>query len=349
MPGLGVFSFYPADNFSASLNYNQTLYDFGKTAKSVAYENQSKDLVNMSGTQLKQKLSLAVVNIYYSIVFLQEALKIKDEQISTLNQHLHFIEKKVATGSATQYELLTTQVRISAIENQKTDVLTAIKVQCSQLNSLLGKPENTALLVKKELQTIETVVPTDSLMNLAVKSRNEIKMAAQKTMLSELHYKTVGMQNNPVFNVFASGGVKNGYTPNINEQKMNYVLGLGLRIPLFDASRTKYSRMQAKTEIESSKEDAELCRRNIANEVVESQANISSALQKITQSELQLQQAQKAYHLAETSFKSGVITNLELLDSSTSLSEAGLSVLKAKIDYSLSILKLKIAVGVAIY
>ena len=72
-------------------------------------------------------------------------------------------------------------------------------------------------------------------------------------------------------------------------------------------------------------------------------------MQKITQSELQQKQAQQAYTLAETSFRSGVITNIELLDASTSLSEAGLSVLKAKIDYSLSLLKLKIALGEKIY
>ena len=85
------------------------------------------------------------------------------------------------------------------------------------------------------------------------------------------------------------------------------------------------------------------------NEVIESQANIESALEKIKQSELQLQQAQQAYNLAETSFKDGVITNLELLDTSTSLSESGLSVLKAKIDYSVSFLKLKISLGEKIY
>jgi outer membrane protein len=37
-----------------------------------------------------------------------------------------FVEKKAATGSATNYEILTTKVRISAIENQKTDLLNAL-------------------------------------------------------------------------------------------------------------------------------------------------------------------------------------------------------------------------------
>ena len=90
-------------------------------------------------------------------------------------------------------------------------------------------------------------------------------------------------------------------------------------------------------------------KRNISNEVVESRANALSALKKVKQSELQLQQATQAYELAEVSYKSGTITNLDLLDSYTALSESKLGLFKTKIDYTVSLLKLKIATGEQIY
>jgi outer membrane protein TolC len=70
---------------------------------------------------------------------------------------------------------------------------------------------------------------------------------------------------------------------------------------------------------------------------------------KINQFELQLSQALKAYSLAETSFKSGTITNLDLLDANTSVSESRLMLLKSRIDYAASIYKLKAALGERIY
>lgn len=348
-PGLGTFQFNPAENYSASLDYRQTIYDFGKTSKSVDLEKENRELVNITSSQIKQKLSSGVVSIYYAIVYLQEAVKIKDEELRTLKEHLSFVEKKKITGSATQYEVLTTQVRISTTENQKTDLLNALKVQVCQLNSLLGQPEKTTLLVKKELQPIQGISSTDSLLNQALKARPEMKFAQQKIAVSEMKYKTVGNQNNPVFSFNASGGVKDGYAPDLNKGTWNYAVGVGLKIPLFDANKVKYTKVQVKADIESNKEDLELARRGIVNEVVEEQANLQSSLEKIQQSELQHKQAKEAYGLAETSFKSGVITNLELLDSSTSLSEADLSLLKSKIDYSLNLLKLKIALGQNIY
>jgi len=343
------FSLFPANNYSASLDYSQTIFDFGKTSKTINVENQSKEMVNTSTELLKQRLSLSVVNIYYAIVFLQEAIAIKDKELYNLNEHLHYIEKKKETGSATQFEVLTTKVRISTIENQKTDLLNSLKVQICQMNSLLGQSDKSNLLVKKEIQQIQVLNSTDDLLTSADKTRNELKMAKQKTELSQLKYQVVNNQYMPSLKFYASGGIKNGLFPDMYKGTWNFAVGAGLHIPIFDANRTKYSLLQVKADIESNKDDVELTHRTIVNEVVESQANIESALEKIKQSELQLQQAQQAYNLAETSFKDGVITNLELLDTSTSLSEAGLSVLKAKIDYSVSFLKLKISLGEKIY
>jgi outer membrane protein len=349
LPGYGTFSFYPDDNFSAAVNYNQLIYDFGKTSKNVNYEVQNRELVNMSAEALKQKLSLSVINVYYSIVFLQEAIRIKNEQINTLNEHLSYIEKKEETGSATKYEILTTQVKISSLENQRTDLQTVLKTVGCQLNSLLGEPVKNVYLLKRELKAVIPLESTDSLLALATLMRPEMKLAIQKTELAELRRKIVNSQNNPSVNFFASGGVKNGYTPDINKGKANYAVGVGLKIPVYDAGRKKNNIAQAEADIESSRDDEELSRRSVVNDVIENQANIEAAIQKISQSELQLQQAKQAYALAEVSFKSGVITNLELLDSSTSLSEAGLAVLKARIDYSQSFMSLKISLGEHIY
>ena len=48
IPNLGSFELYPVDNYSASLNYEQNIYDFGKTAKNVEYANEIKNLSQLS-------------------------------------------------------------------------------------------------------------------------------------------------------------------------------------------------------------------------------------------------------------------------------------------------------------
>jgi Outer membrane protein len=349
LPGLGTFQLYPADNYSASLNVNQQIYDFGKTDKNITFENQSKVLSQLSLEQLKQKLSLSLIGNYYSIVYLQEAINIKNEELKTLREHLAFVEKKAATGSATQYEILTTKVRISNIENQKTDLETNLKVLQCQLNSYLGESQQANVLLKKDIHAPEILESADALSVKAMGQRDELRIARQRSMMVDTRLKMVNVQNNPVLNLFATGGYKNGYTPELGDPKANYAVGLSFKLPIFDANRSKYNRQQVQTDLRGVDQDTELARRNIVNEVVENRASVDAALKKIAQSELQLQQAQQAYKLADTNFMAGTITNLDLLDSSTSLAESRLAVMKSRIDYTVSLLKLKIALGERIY
>ena len=349
IPDLGKFSFTPHDNYSAAFNVNQTIYDFGKTEKGIQIEQEAKELNRQTVEQVKQKLSQVVIANYYTLVYLQEAIKIKVEQLKTLNEHLHYIKKKQETGSATQYEILTTQVRQSTIENQKTDLETALKVQVCQLNSLLGLPETTVQQVKTELNIPLTNLQNDSLMARAMRNRDEMKLAAEKAKLANLRYSLTGMQNKAVVNGFLTGGVRNGYTPYVYDPKINFIAGVGLKVPIFDGKRQKYNQIQAKSVILVNDQETEIARRNIVNEVVENEANVQASQQKVEQGELQLRQASQAYELAKVRFESGVITNLELLEGSTAVSESRLMLLKAKIEHTVNLYKLKSAIGDRLY
>lgn len=349
IPQIGHVQLYPADNYAAAVNYHQNIYDFGKTSRNVDLEKESKKLNELSLDQVKQKLSMAVVNNFFSLAFLQEAIHIKDQELKNLYDHLEFVQKKKETGSATQYELLSTKVRISSVESQKVDLLSSRDVQVSILNNLLGEAANTEHKVKYDLNALAPSLPEDSLVSYAMDHRDEMMMARKKTDLANLRYKVIKAQNNPVFSLFASGGAKNGYFPNLNDLKANYTVGLGFRIPIYDGSRTKFSLQQANSGIASSGFETELTRRTLSNEVVENETRLKAASQKVKQFEMQVEQATEAYNLAMTNFKAGAVTNLDLLDASTSLSESNLMLLKSRIDYLVNIYSLKVALGEKLY
>lgn len=349
IPDFGTFQLYPNNNYSASFNYRQVVYDFGRTRQNIEVENENKALGEQAIEQVKQKLSLFTVNSFYTLLFLQAAIKIKDEQIAALKEHLNQVEKMMATGSATEYQVLATKVKISTVEGQKVDLIAALTAQQAAMNSLLGSNYSTYPVVKNELIAEPPVIPADSLLAYAFHNRDEVIMNQKKTALAELRYGVAKLHNKPMLSFQASAGAKNGYIPDLNKLTPNYVLGIGLRIPIFDGMKNKYSVSQAQSAITSLRYESDFTRRNISNELFEAEAYMSAAEKKVSQFILQLSQAEKANSLAETSFKSGVITNLDLLDANTSVSESRLMLLKARIDYAASIYKLKAALGERIY
>jgi outer membrane protein len=289
------------------------------------------------------------VNNFYTLVYLQAAIKIKDEQIAALDEHLQYVEKMMATGSATEYQVLSTKVKISTVEGQKVDLAAAQIAQQASLNSLLGNEQTTKPVVNSEFTVELPVIPSDSILAIAFRNRDEVLINEKKTSLAELRYGMVKLQNKPIVSFMASGGAKNGYIPYLDRFTPNYVLGLGLNIPLFDGMKNKYNLSQAQSAITSLSYESELTKRNISNELYEAEAYMIAAGKKISQFELQLAQASKAYSLAEISFQSGIITNLDLLDANTAVSESRLMLLKARIDYAASVYKLNAALGKRLY
>ena len=348
-PGLGTFQLYPGNNYSASINYQQLVYDFGRTHQNIELENENKAIGEQTLEQVKEKLSLYTVSNFYTLLFLQAAIKIKDQQLEALNEHLEYIEKMMATGSATEYQVLTTKVKISIVESQKVDLTTAVTTQQASLNSLLGNLQSIRPVVKSELSVELPVIPSDSILPYAIRHRDEVLLNEKKSTLAELRYGMTRLQNKPYLSLQASGGAKNGYIPELNKLTPNYVIGLGLRVPLFDGMKNKYNLAQAQSAITSLSYESDFTKRNVSNEVYEAEAFMTAARTKVSQFELQVAQALKAYSLAEVSFRSGIITNLDLLDANTSVSESSLLLLKARIDYAASVYKLKAALGERIY
>lgn len=337
----------PDNMYNATFSITENLLDFGKTNKNMAIDEKNKEIQQLSIHQVRQRLSLAVMGNYYTICYLQEAIRIKDEQLNTLNQHLQFVQKKAATGSATQYDLLSTKVRITTVENQKIDLQTALEIQGSWLNGYLGVDQKSGFLLKSEALVLTSIPSLDDLCQQAFTNRQEMKVALQKSELVKLKLDAIHVQNNPTVNLQAAGGFKNGYFNSNMEDigKLNFNVGIGVRVPIFDANRSKYAVVQANTNLTSSDQEVELLRRSISNEVVEARANVLAAFKKIHQCELQVQLATQAYQLAETSYKNGVITNLDLMDSYTARSESSLGLFKAKTDYQVNLKKLKLATG----
>ncbi len=349
IPSMGTFQLFPENNYSAAINYRQTIYDFGRTKQNIAVETENKAVGEQMLEQAKQRLALATINNYFTLAFLQSVIQIKEQQLISLGEHLKYIETKLATGSATEYQVLSTKVKISAVNSQKVDLEAALKYQQACLNSLLGLPDNNIPVVSNDFSVEVPVVSKDSLISYAFHNRNEILLNEMKASVAGLKYDLLKTMNRPVISLMATGGAKNGYVPELNKIKPNYVVGVGVRIPLYDGSKTKYNLLQAQSSINAINYETETSKRVITSEIKEAEAYMDAAYEKISQFRLQLEQALKAFSLAQVSFESGTITNLDLLDSNNAVSESRLMLMKAIIDYTASVYRLKAAIGEKVY
>lgn len=347
-PGVGLIQLYPNDNYAASVNLQQTIYDFGKTASNIEIGKANQVLAEKGLDISRQNLALAATTSYYTLYFLNQSMLIKDEQLQRLKEHLNNIQTMKATGSATDFDVISTQVQISATESQKENIQASQQIQTAILNSLLGREAENPISLKDDWNLYETDKISGNL-NYALEHRNEIEITRQKQQLAYLQLESEKIKNNPSLSAILSGGTKNGYIPNLNAPKLNFVAGLNFTAPLFDGNRRKYNLRMAQSKINIADNEIELESRTISTEIIQAKSAAESARKNIEHYNLQVNQATRALELANVSYKAGTITNLDLLMAETALSESKLMLLKAKVDYQLSMVKLKMASGQNLY
>ena len=339
------FTLAPSNNYDAHVSARQLLYDFGKRDALVnlakSYKLSSEDKIGL----IKKNLSYQTVKAFYAVLFLEKSIEVKNEQINTFNQHIELTTKKVQSGSATDFDILTTKVKLAAVKNQKIDLENSLAKARIYLKSLMGWPDNKNFIVSGNLQANFTPLNQDSLITEAFKQRPEMKLAQDAEKSADLSKHLASLADRPTLNLFVSYGFKNGYEPNLDVLRGNWAAGLSANIPIFDGNLKDAKVEEAEANIKSVSANILEIERNIKTDVRQAIADYTSNTDKFKTAKLQVDQAKQAVERAEIRYRDGVITNLDLIDAETSLSEAELLSLRVSYQNVINIYSLKEAIG----
>jgi outer membrane protein TolC len=325
------FVLAPKNIYDAHISASQLVYDFGKRAAMVdlmkSYKLSSEEKLNL----IKRNLSYQIIQLFYSILFTEKSIQVKDRQIDNLKQHMELTNKKVQTGSATDYDVLTTQVKVASVENEKIDLENALSKQKIYLKNLLGWSSEREFTLTGEFIEDSTSADVETLIEEALQNRSELKIARDAEASAMVSKQVASLTDNPTLSLIASYGFKNGYVPNLDVLRGNWAAGINASIPIFNGNYKDAKVEEADANLKSSSERISELERNIKAQVEQAIADLKSSRSKINTSDLQVKHAKDALARAELKYRDGVITNLDLLDTETSLAEAEL--LRLRVSY----------------
>jgi len=335
----------PEDNYDAHIVGRYTVYDFGKTNATIELNRSkvqnSRDMVELT----KSNLELQTIRTFYTVVLLRKSLLVQDEQIAALNEHLAVTQKRVAAGSATNFDVLTTQVRVAASQNQRVEILNSLQKQESIVRQLLGLHADMPLLIRGSFEQASIVMNIDSLLQNAFQQRLELKLAKDAEQSAQLTKELSSLGNMPSLSISVAYGLKNGYEPNIYVARGNWMWGVQARVPLFDGGRVSHQEDEAQASVQAEQAHRRDVEQQVRSDVEQVVADVRAALSKVQISQVQLQQAQDAVAIARTRYETGSITNLDLLDAETAESTAKLTSLQTLYRFILSKYELERATG----
>jgi outer membrane protein TolC len=341
----GAMELAPENNYDVHLGLRQTIYDFGRTGTAVDIARAGRDAAADYVEQVKSGIAYRTIAAFNSIMILRENVAVLDDQISALNEHIEVSRNKVRAGTATDFDVLTTQVRTAAATNDRIDAASNLDAQEILFRQLVGLPSEVPVKLSGDFVRTERGLDAAPLLVMAFADRPEMTAARDAELTAGLEVRLASLGDRPSLTLSLSSGMKTGYPDNLNQLKANYAAGFDFRVPIFNGHRTRSQRREAEARLRSAQARTDDLKREITAEVEQAIARARASWEKTKNTEVLVKQAEEAVAMARSKYEAGVVTNLDLLDAQTTLTQTRLGYLRSLFAYSMSLVELDRATG----
>ena len=334
IPGRPAGAIYESvrDGYTTSVTARQLLTDFGRTDKMVAMARSGQVAAQDALEELRHQLGYQTIEAFYGVILLRNSADVAREEIAALEEALRISQRKFDAGSATKFDVLTTQVRLANARDHLTDTLASVQKQENGLRELLGLGASAPLDISGTFDVDTPALTQTEAIAAGIQNRPEIKLAVDDEQTARLRQDAADRGNRPTLAAQVTGGVADGFVPSLYDNRGYVTAGLTLDVPLFTGKRVTGERLEAAAQVRSAQAREEELRETIATDVGNAYADLNAARARLGNADTLVAQAREALDLARTRYANGVITNFELLDAQSALRSAELGRLQARFD-----------------
>jgi len=337
------------NNYDFRATAAEQLFTWGRISKSIELSKVGVNLAKDGLDMTKQMVSYQVAPIFYGIIFVREAIKVLDDNISLYQKKLDIMTQRYKAGLVSSFDTSTLAVQISTLTAQRLDFENTIRKLNIAFNTLAARSADAALDPQGQVDDAPLPVDKDALLGAAQAQRVEFEQLTHQSRITQLGIDIARAANKPSLILGLNYDFRNGYLPNINQIKGNFMAGLTLNFPVFDGFRTS----AVVAEGESGLRTLDLQRKNLLRsvnlEIETSLSDLRNIEEKIVIEKLKIKQAEDALRIAEDRYQKGFLSATDYVESQNNVNTAKLNHLQLLYNRILGRYNLDRAIGKRIY
>jgi outer membrane protein TolC len=319
------------NTFNLGLNLNWSIFTGGRISGQKQFAEAGRRSADLGLTTAGAQVTLEVVQAYYDAVASDLQVRIAQIALEQSDTTLRQTEQRRAAGTQPEFDLLRARV---ARDNSRTIVIARRvdrDVSYMSLRRLLGIPlgqpvQLTTSIVDTALAGVPTLaailaLPPDTV----VEHRIVVRQAADAVDGQEGLWKASKSQVWPQLALTSQYG-RVGYPANPDPFAPTYFtnwnFALGIQFPIVTGGRIKGDKVVAEAGVREAKTRLQLVTELAEVDTRSALAQLEAAQAAWASSEGTVQQAQRAYEIADLRFREGLSTQTELLDARAALATA---------------------------
>jgi outer membrane protein len=327
-------------NLGLSLSVNQTIWDGygspidgGKNAASMKQSDISLQAKELSAESSRQGIVSTVKKAYYALLSAQHAVTARREALSQQQAQYERTKALADNQLATGLELRQAAINVRSAELDVTAAEASLAAGRRSLSLAAGWPGDRPYVVAEAADPAAPSLDVAALVATAMEKRIDVR---QQKLTEESAAITLALRKaakSPTVN--ASAG--------ISLDQWN--LGVSAKIPIVDSGLAAAQVRETELSNETSRVQAAQLAETITTEVTAAVTDLKDLLARAELAADRREVAAAQRDLAQARLDQGVGSTLDVLSALVSLTNADVSLSKAKSDVQLGILRLQDAIG----
>lgn len=342
------FSGEPADTqtrYGANVNLSYLLWDFGARSGTLGQAKYELAAARLSQDQALQDVILEVEQSYYQVLGFDALVEANRQSLKDAETNLAAAQDRRAAGLATVGDVYKAEAALAGARLALQQAEGQLAAARGTLAAAVGEAPDAALAVAPLEKEIAVVLPEQSVTSLiddARGARPELLAAKAQEQVAAAKVKSTRGSGLPSLSLDASAGRTQVRNVGISSQFSGMV---SLKIPLFAGFGDRAAVHQAEAQLESARADTDALRSQVELEVWQAYQNLRTAAATLDSSAAQLKSAQLAADVAGERYKGGLDTILDVLSAQTTLANARVQQIQARLDWAAARAALGHAVG----
>jgi len=336
--------------YLASVQLSQTLFN-RRVGVALDIAHTYRDLSEESYESTFQTVVRDVRKSFYQILLAKKLLEANRQGLEVVKSNFDNLQSQYNVGAAAEFDLLRAEVQLANTEPLVISAENNYQLAVNALKNILSIPLQQPVSIEGELAFED--IPAEEMVLAREEALKKNTLIRQIALQERLLDKNIQVEKAGLFpNLYMTGAYSwqsqdNTYSFNQYNWANPISIGLSLSYPLFDGFRTRQRVQQATVEYNKVHYTLLKVEEALTVQIQATELRMQEARKRMAGQEKNIEQAQKAVHIAQTRYKSGVGTQLELLDAQVAMTRSQTNYAQALYDYLVAKTEWQYATGIS--
>jgi outer membrane protein len=336
--GLGDLPFGQANRYDIGLQASQTVFAGGRIIARSRVAEAGVRSAEVGAASARAEVELDVAEAYWDAVLADRLVTIAEASLAQAEATLAQVRASEGVGESAEFDVLRAQV---ARDNQRPQVIrrhAERDLSYMRLKQLLNVPLDATLELTTELPVSDLIArskgSSDGVRAVGIEAdtssndRAAVRQAAELVTIRENLRRAARAERLPSIALTSQWGrvayPKEG-VPAWNDMRSNWTVGVQLELPILTGGAQRGSELKAQADVVEARARLEQTRELAALDARTALERLESAESAWEASVGTVEQAERAYRIAEIRFSEGLSTQVELSDARLMLQQADMN------------------------